>query len=276
MFAHAIHNASLRNGGPFVKVNCAAITESLLESELFGYEEGAFTGAKKGGKEGKFELADQGTIFLDEVGDMSMRMQAKFLRVLQEKEIERVGGNQTINVDIRVVAATNRNLKQMVKDGEFRDDLYYRLNVITINSPPLREKIEDLPIIVEHIITKLTSEQRLPKKNLSQETLNCLMRYDWPGNVRELENTIMQTFSLTYDDIIEPRHLPNYILQDESGIHSLVAGEEAQSLSDLTNEVEREAIRRVLESTNWNKKRTAEILDISRSTLYQKIDKYNI
>ncbi|KXS44480.1 Transcriptional regulator containing PAS, AAA-type ATPase, and DNA-binding Fis domains [Candidatus Frackibacter sp. WG11] len=276
MFAHAIHNASHRKNGPFIKVNCAAITESLLEAELFGYEEGAFTGAKKGGKAGKFELADQGTIFLDEVGDMSLRMQSKLLRVLQEEEIERVGGNHTQNIDIRVIAATNRNLKQMVKDGDFREDLYYRLNVITINTPALRNRIEDLPVIVDHIITKLTAEQRLPRKQLTKDALNQLMQYDWPGNVRELENIIMQTFSLTYDEEIKPENLPNYILQTDGHVPTLINDEQIQPLAELTAEVEKQAVHQALELTNWNKKQAAELLQISRSTLYQKLSKYDI
>ncbi|SJZ70708.1 sigma 54-interacting transcriptional regulator [Selenihalanaerobacter shriftii] len=276
MFAHAIHNTSQRKNESFIKVNCAAITESLLEAELFGYEEGAFTGAKQGGKPGKFELADGGTIFLDEVGDMSLRMQAELLRVLQEGEIERVGGNQTINIDIRVIAATNRDLKQMVKDGDFREDLYYRLNVITIKTPSLRSRIEDLPVIIDYITTKLTAEQRLPKKSLSKSALNKLMQYDWPGNVRELENTIIQTFSLTYEDIIKPNHLPNYILQKGSAIPVLTDGTEIKPLNQLIAEVEKQTIRKALELTNWNKKQTAELLEISRSTLYQKINKYNL
>ncbi|MCK8816624.1 sigma 54-interacting transcriptional regulator [Natroniella sulfidigena] len=276
MFAHAIHNASQRRDEPFIKINCAAITESLLESELFGYEEGAFTGAKRGGKPGKFELADGGTIFLDEVGDMPLQMQAKLLRVLQEGEIERVGGNKTITIDLRVIAATNRDLKQMVKDGDFREDLYYRLNVITIKTPALRSRIEDLPGIIDHIINKLTVEQRMPRKSFSKEALNRLMQHDWPGNVRELENVIVQTFSLTYEEMIEVEHLPNYLLQGENQASPLIREGEVKSLAQLTSQVEKQAIKKALEATNWNKKQTAELLQISRSTLYQKIDKYNI
>ncbi|MCK8825750.1 sigma 54-interacting transcriptional regulator [Fuchsiella alkaliacetigena] len=276
MFAHAIHNASPRQNGPFVKVNCAAMTESLLEAELFGYEEGAFTGAQKGGKKGKFELADQGTIFLDEVGDMSLRMQADLLRVLQEEEIERVGANQTINIDLRVVAATNRNLKQMVKEGQFREDLYYRLNVITVYTPALRERIEDLPMIIDHITTKLIAEQQLPRKKLSREVLNQLMQYHWPGNVRELENIIMQTFSLTAEDIIKVEHLPDYILQKDSVNSSLTSEGEIGPLAELIAKVEKQAIKKALTTTKGNKKQAANLLEISRSTLYKKISKYSL
>jgi len=187
LFANAIHHASPRTNRPFVRVNCAALPDNLLESELFGYEEGAFTGARRGGKLGKFEIANHGTIFLDEIGDMPLAMQAKLLIVLQEREVERVGGNKPIRVDVQVIAATNRNLEDMMKKGKFRQDLYYRLNVVTLNVPALRKRPQDIYRLINHLLPKLSQRLHTRVESISQETLQLLCNYDWPGNVRELK-----------------------------------------------------------------------------------------
>lgn len=272
LFAHAIHNDSSRSFSPFVKVNSAAIPSELLESELFGYEEGAFTGAKKGGKIGKFELANGGTIFLDEIGDMPLKMQAKLLRVLQEKEFERVGGNKVIKVDVRVIAATNKDLKKLIKEGKFREDLYYRLNVMTIEIPPLRERQEDIEELVKVLLKKLSNQLGKYVSNISDTALECLLAHDWPGNVRELENVLERAINLTDSDTILPVHLPVYIRQRS---RKVVDGPVRQ-LKDIIEDVEKEAILRCLEYTEGNKLKAAELLNISRSSLYNKMEKYGI
>jgi len=208
LFAHAIHNDSKINDNPFVKLNCAAIPSELLESELFGYEEGAFTGAKKGGKIGKFELANEGTIFLDEIGDMPLSMQAKLLRVLQEREIERLGATKPIQIDVRVIAATNRNLMELVKKGQFREDLYYRLNIMLIELPSLRERLEDMDQLIEMLLIKISSKLGKHVVKVSDGALKMLKDYQWPGNVRELENTLERAINLAEGDAILPNHIP--------------------------------------------------------------------
>ena len=209
LFAQAVHYASARRHGPFIKINCASIPENLLESELFGYEEGAFTGARKGGKPGKFEMASGGTVFLDEIGDMTMPMQAKLLRVLQEREIERVGGTRTTPVDVRVIAATNRDLDTMMKGGTFRQDLFYRLNIITLHIPPLRERPEDIPELCEALLYKINRSLQFELEGVSEEAMELLCRYDWPGNVRELENVLERSINLMEEiGKILPEHLP--------------------------------------------------------------------
>jgi phosphotransferase system HPr (HPr) family protein len=210
LVARAIHCASRRKHGPFVRVNCPAIPQTLLESELFGHEKGAFTGALYQ-KIGKFELADGGTVFLDEIGEMGNEMQAKLLRVLQEKEFERVGGNQTIKVDVRIIAATNRNLEEMVKKGGFREDLYYRLNVVPIFLPSLRERKEDIPMLAEHFLKKLCKELDKDITSITHKAMKYLLSYDWPGNVRELENVVERAINVTDDNIIDVDDLPTYI-----------------------------------------------------------------
>lgn len=207
--AQAIHAASLCKDGPLIRVNCAAIPENLLESELFGYEDGAFTGAKKGGKAGKFELAHGGTLFLDEVGDMSLSMQAKLLRAIQEKEIERVGGTKTIRVDVRIISATNKDLEQMTSEGKFREDLYYRLSVVPIFLPPLRERKDDLLLLIDHFLTRL-GEKNGKTCIVSEEALLMLNSHDWPGNIRELQNAIEYGTVMAEDGVIGPQHLPPY------------------------------------------------------------------
>ena len=210
VIAEGIHYASERRRGPFIRVNCGAIPGTLLESELFGHEKGAFTGAVKR-KLGKFELADHGTIFLDEIGEMDKKMQVKLLRVLQQKEFDRVGGEETVHVDVRIIAATNRHLEDMVKDGTFRDDLYYRLNVIPIILPPLRERIDDIPLLVEHFIDKISAATGKTVRSITPEAMDILMRYKWLGNVRELENVIERVITLMDSDTITVASLPSYI-----------------------------------------------------------------
>lgn len=270
LFAHAIHNNSKRRDFPFVKVNCGAIPFELLESELFGYEEGSFTGAKKGGKIGKFKAADGGTIFLDEIGDLPMNMQVKLLRVLQDKEIERIGSNYSEKIDVRVIAATNKDLEKMVAEGLFRLDLYYRLNVVSIKIPPLRERKEDVPILANHLVKKISEAENIKVEKISDETLEYLKKYDWPGNVRELENVLERAINLLDDDIvIMPKHLPSKI----TGISRY---RKINSLKTILEETEKQAIIDSLIIANGNKTLAAEMLKISRTSLYEKMMKYNI
>ena len=271
LYAHAIHNGSIRSYEEFVKVNCAAIPADLLESELFGYDEGAFTGAKRGGKIGKFELANGGSIFLDEIGEMPLKMQAKLLRVLQEKEIERVGGTKTFPIDVRVIAATNQNLLNMVEKGEFREDLFYRLNVMAIEIPPLREREGDIEVLAHKLIEKLSDQLGKYVSTISEEAMRYLSSYNWPGNVRELENVLERAINLTDGEKILPVHLPYYITQCRKNKHH-----KKGSLKDIIEETEKEMIINVLKATNGNKLKTAEILDISRSSLYDKLEKYSL
>ena len=209
----AIHYHSQRHSGPFVAVNCAAVPEELLESELFGYENGAFTGARRGGKPGKFELADQGTLFLDEVGDCSLRLQAKLLRALDSGEIQRIGGTHTVETNVRIVSATNQNLEQMVEDGEFREDLYFRLNVIPIWIPPLRERQEDILPLFKCFLHKYSASMDYVTPQLSQEAIEILLHYEWPGNVRELQNAAQYVLHTCIDKVIRPQHLPVRFMQ---------------------------------------------------------------
>ncbi|HHV26312.1 MAG TPA: sigma 54-interacting transcriptional regulator [Tissierellia bacterium] len=270
LFAHAIHSISRRANAPFIKVNCGAIPYELLESELFGYEEGSFTGAKKGGKIGKFKAADGGTIFLDEIGDLPMNMQVKLLRVLQDKEIEKIGSNSSEKVDIRIITATNRDLEEMVSEGKFRLDLYYRLNVLTIKVPPLRERKDDIPILSEYLIQKISRRENIRVDRISDSALEYLKRYNWPGNVRELENILERSINfLDEETVIKPEHLP-------SKITGIMRKKKVRSLKLTLEEVERQAIIDSLIFSNGNKTKAASILDISRTSLYEKIDKYNI
>lgn len=273
LFAHAIHAASNRSMGPFVKVNCAAIPAELLESELFGYEEGAFTGAKRGGKIGKFELANGGSIFLDEIGDMPQSMQAKLLRVLQEKEVERVGGTKNIPLDVRIIAATNRNLEEMVGEGEFREDLYYRLNVMSIYIPSLRERTGDLEPMIKYLLKKISAQVGNYVTKISKEAINYLKNYDWPGNVRELENVLERAINLVdYGKEIQAKHLPMHIRKTEISLKT--SGD--KDLKSILEEVEKEAILDCLKRVNGNRTKASQILNISRSSLYEKLWKYGI
>lgn len=269
MVAQAIHHNSTRRAGPFIKLNCAALPDTLLESELFGYDKGAFTGAVTA-KPGRFELAEGGTLFLDEIGDTSPNMQAKLLRVLQEKEFERVGGRRTIKVDVRILAATNRDLKQEVEAKRFREDLYYRLNVVPISLPPLRERREDIPALVDHFLRELNPLFHKDFVTVSPEAMDCLMRYQWPGNVRELKNVLEKAILLGEGSSILITHLPEEIVAPRSG--RPVLGANRASLDDL----EREHIVQVLREVKWNQSKAAELLGIHRNTLRNKIERFNL
>lgn len=273
LFAHAIHNSSSRRLGPFVRLNCAAIPADLLESELFGYEEGAFTGAKKGGKKGKFELANGGTILLDEIGDMPLSMQAKLLRVLQEKEFERVGGNTVNDLDVRVLASTNKDLKKMVEEKTFREDFYYRLNVVTLKLPPLRERREDIEELTTALKNKLAKRLGIYVEGISKEALTYLKNYNWPGNVRELENIIERAINLLDTElVIKPHHLPIRITKNKEKY----SFEGNKKLKNILEDVEKEVIIDALEKNQGNKNQTSKALGISRVSLYKKLDKYSI
>lgn len=274
MFAHAIHKASYRRLEPFIPINCAAIPRDLLESELFGYETGAFTGAKEGGKPGKFELANGGTIFLDEIGSMPLEMQVKILRVLEEKEFERIGSNKKILLDARIIAATNENIEEAVEKGKFREDLYYRLNVINIDIPPLRNRLEDIPLLSEDILKYLIKELNVDKKTLSKETIEILMEYNWPGNVRELRNVLERAINLSSGPIIGREHLPERILKSTK--NEKLEKEKVYPLREVVGQAETEAILNALARSNGNKTLAAKKLGIHRTALYKKMDKYEI
>ncbi|MFV0636532.1 sigma 54-interacting transcriptional regulator [Mitsuokella sp. WILCCON 0060] len=271
VIAEGIHYASGRRRGPFIRVNCGAIPGALLESELFGHEKGAFTGAVRR-KLGKFELANHGTIFLDEIGELDKNLQVKLLRVLQQKEFDRVGGEETIHVDVRIIAATNRNLEEMVREGTFRDDLYYRLNVIPIILPPLRDRPDDIPLLVEHFIEKISKENKKDVRSITPEAMQMFMHYRWPGNVRELENVIERVITLMDSDIITEAMLPSYIKGD-------IAGREVDSLATDTvlpwEEYEKKIIANALrQGTSFNG--AAKLLRISHKTVAAKARKYGL
>ena len=287
LVARAIHHNSLRQDGRFVAINCGAIPDPLLESELFGYVPGAFTGASAQGKPGKFELADGGTIFLDEISNMSSALQVKLQRTLQEGEIERLGGTKTIKINTRIIAATNQNLSQTVKQGDFREDLYYRVNRVLIKLPPLRDRINDIPLLVEHFIKQINSETNQNIRGVSSETTQLLQNYEWPGNVRELENAVKSAVVLSRSDVILPEHLPKEIqnptsanaLQMELKSALLTIVKEAIKLkkdslyNELTNTLEAELIPTVINACNHNQTQAAKLLGISRTTLIQKLKK---
>ena len=274
LIARAIHYSSARADKPFVKVNCAALPESLLESELFGHEKGAFTGAVAR-RIGRFEQADQGSIFLDEIGDLFPALQMKLLRVLQEKEFERLGSNQTIKSDVRVIAATNRNLEEAIKKGTFREDLYYRLNVVTISLPPLRERKEDIPLLVEHFLKKYNRENNKKVNSLSKEARDLLLRYEYPGNVRELENIIERAVVLCRGDTLTTQDLP-LNLRDSKTETALERAREGRSLPDTLEEIERQLIAKALERSGGVQTKAAEELGISERVLRYKMKKYLI
>lgn len=282
LFAHAIHNASNRRNAQFIRVNCAAISESILESELFGYVEGAFTGASKGGRMGLFERASGGTIFLDEIGEVSQHTQLKLLRVIQEKEIVRVGGSKPISVDVRIISATHVDLEKAVKAGQFREDLYYRLNVIPIVIPPLRERMSDLEDLVKTIIMKYNQEYGRNVQAASPMALNSLMRYDWPGNIRELENYIGRAMiqMKISDTHIAPEHLPR--IKSEMRRHkpikqaALSEQPAIDKLADYIADAETRYIAKVLSQHHGNRTKTAKTLGISIRSLYYKLEKYHL
>lgn len=272
VFAHAIHNASERQNKPFVCVNCAAIPPELLEAELFGFEEGAFTGARKGGKKGKFELANQGTVFLDEVGDMPLVMQAKLLRVLQDKKIERIGGNTVISCDVRIIAATNKNLSKMVIAKTFREDLYYRLNVIHLQLPSLRERMEDFSELASILLQAVCAKLKIPAKKLSAQTNAILRSYSWPGNVRELLNCMEKLAVMTGAVEIKPSHLT--VLQIPLQQHD--NQDNGPLASEAERQTEKEKIVEILRQADGNRTVAARLLGIHRSTLYEKLKKYDL
>lgn len=283
LFAHAIHNDSDRRFHQFVRVNCAAISESLLESELFGYEEGAFTGARPGGKKGLFEEASGGTIFLDEIGELAPNIQAKLLRVLQEKEVIRVGGTRPISVDVRVIAATNLHLEKAIQEKRFREDLYYRLNVLPISIPPLRFRKEDLPLLARHLIKKFNQEYGRNVEEIDEDAIRVLMDYDWPGNVRELENVLGRAMiNMNFSERrMKREHLPPLFgLAAISGKRSPAvcekSGDEMESLQEVLARTEREYIEKVYRASRGNKTETARRLGISVRNLYYKLERYGI
>ncbi|MEK6678989.1 MAG: sigma-54 dependent transcriptional regulator [Nitrospirota bacterium] len=293
--ANAIHYSSPRRDKPFIKISCAAIPETLLESELFGYEKGAFTGALKR-KPGRFELANHGTLFLDEIGDLPQALQVKLLRVLQEREFERIGGTETIKVDVRIICATNRDLEKETKEGRFREDLYYRLKVIPIHLPSLRERKEDIPILINHFIKIYSKKMNRKITAFSDEAMKCLLDYDFPGNVRELENAVERTIALCPNQLIGKEYLP--LLKDrrqgsKDRVYGQTAGDSEPSppsskglqkkepdklvpLQDKMGEVEKNYIVSVLKKAKGNKTNAAKILNISRKNLWEKMRKYNL
>ena len=277
LVAEALHYNSNRRSGPIVKVSCAALPETLLEAELFGHEKGSFTGAMTQ-RRGRFEMADKGTIFLDEIGEMSLPMQTKLLRVLQERKIERVGSSLPIKVDIRIICATNKDLQRQVEQQKFRDDLFYRLNVINIHMPPLRDRKEDIPALVEHFLAKHRYSATAQPAAISEEALKRLMEYDWPGNVRELENVVERAVVLSRGQIITSRELP--FGDHEAGEHDEEGGDEVSVEKSFFKksvaQFEKDLIMKALRDANGNRSKAAEMLGIYRRLLYAKIKEYGL
>ncbi|MEJ2699196.1 MAG: sigma-54 dependent transcriptional regulator [Desulfuromonadales bacterium] len=276
LVARAIHSLSQRRENPFIEVNCAAIPEELIESELFGHEKGAFTGALTLRK-GKFDLAHEGTLFLDEIGDMSLKTQAKVLRILQERKFERVGGSRTIEVDVRVIAATNKNLEEEIRAGNFREDLYYRLNVLPFHVPSLRERSDDIPKLANHFLAFFCSKESRETKVFSPEAMDALLSYSWPGNVRELKNLIERLVIMTQEQVIGENHLPPSVFSKRTGGRTfpLPAGETA-TFKEAKEEFEKEFLIQKLEENDWNISRTAEAIEMERSNLHRKIKSFGI
>lgn len=271
LLAKEIHNNSRNKDKPFISVNCGSITETLLESELFGYDGGAFTGAKEGGKIGMFELAHGGTIFLDEIGEISPYLQVKLLQVLQDKSFYRVGGNKKIEVDIRIIVATNKNLEVEMINGRFREDLYYRINVFPIWIPPLRERKQDIVTLVKSLLPDICKRLGCEEKSISREALELLMAYSWPGNVRELENMIERAVNLVDGHVILSKHLPNKKIRD-----NVFEIQEISTLKTVIDEAEKKAIKKVILHFKGDRKAAMEALDISKSSFYDKLKKYNL
>lgn len=271
LFAHAMHAESHRAMGPFIRVNCAAIPDTLLESELFGYEEGAFTGASRKGKKGRFELANHGTILLDEIGDMPLSLQAKLLRVLQEKEVERIGGSRPISIDVRVIASTHRDLRKMVAEGKFREDLFYRLHVVSLHIPPLRDRIEDLPLLVHKLLEQLMESTGVVVKEIQPDVWQAIRAYSWPGNIRELRNVLERALHLMEEGTLRVEHL---LLPVNAKETASAKGE--QTLKSILENAEREAMQKMLVATAGNRLETAKRLGISKSSLYAKLEKYGL
>lgn len=273
LVARAIHSHSLRADENFVQVNCAAIPEELIESELFGHEKGAFTGATER-QTGKFELADGGTIFLDEIGDMSLRTQSKVLRVLEEGEIQRVGSNKIIKIDVRVIAATNKDLKKEMKEGHFREDLYFRLNVVPLYVPPLRDRKEDLPLLVDYFCRVFSEENNFKLKKFSPEALEVMMKYPWKGNVRELKNLVERLIIMNDREVITIDALPDYLVEGQA--FYLPDMKKAATLREFRDEAEKNFILYKLKANGWNVSKTAREIDTPRSNLYKKLEQYGI
>ena len=270
LFARMIHHLSRRIHHPFVVVDCGSLVESLFETELFGHEKGSFTGAIAT-KHGRFEIANAGTIFLDEIANISLNIQAKLLRVIQEREVFRIGSSRTIKIDVRILAATNKDLEECVKEGIFREDLYYRLNVVPIHIPPLRERLEDIPLLVNHFLQKYNKKAKREITSISKPALDALMEYSWPGNIRELENTIERAVVLSKNTTIEPQDLIYHGLSAKSSLFSPIDGK----YRDL-DDVEKEYIQKILEISKYNRTKASEILGIDRKTLRLKIKKYQL
>ena len=273
LYAHALHLLSERSKAPFIKINCAAIPENLLESELFGYAEGAFTGAKRGGKQGKFQLADKGTLFLDEIGDMPLTMQAKLLRVLQDREIEAVGSNRLVKIDVRLVTATHQPLEKLVELGEFREDLYYRINVVSVELPPLRDRREDIPALAEHFLTRLANRtgRRAPK--LTAGALTRMLEYAWPGNVREIENAVESAFYLSQGHKISLQSLPATLT---AGVEVAEIRAEQGTLKERLAVAEKDILLEALAACKGNRLEAAKILGIGKTTIYDKLARYQL
>jgi DNA-binding NtrC family response regulator len=277
LIARAIHYNSSRSDRPLVVINCGAIPEELLESELFGHEKGAFTGAYKS-RIGRFEMANGGTIFLDEIGEMSPALQVKLLRVLQEKKFERVGGTKTIHVDVRIIAATNKNLTTAINKGKFREDLYYRLNVIPMKVPPLKQRKSDIPLLTDHFLKKFQKGAKKKITGFSPEVTDAMLKYDWPGNVRELENVIKRLTILCDDEIVTVDDLPEHIPHKGRGDRVVEEDflEKGETLHDAVEDYEKRLILGALERSDWVKTKAAKLLNINRTTLVEKIKKQNL
>jgi two-component system response regulator HydG len=275
LIARAIHANSGRSSAPMVTVNCAALTESLLESELFGHEKGAFTGAERR-REGWFVRADKGTLFLDEVGEMSMAMQVKLLRVLQEGEIQRVGGETPIYVDVRIIAATNMDLHGMAENGKFREDLFYRLNVVHLHVPSLKERADDIPLLAQHFLNRYAERNRKKIKGFNPQAMHRLLKYPWPGNVRELENAVERAVILSPGHYISEKDLPLSIMRPGNGDVDTQPSERSEEIDGSLDDIERAAIEKALSKTNGNKSEAARLLGINRRTLYNKLSKYGL
>jgi len=278
VFANAVHQLSNRRYGNFIKVNCAAIPKDLLESELFGYSEGAFSGASKGGKVGKFEQANNGTILLDEIGELPLPLQSKLLRILQEHKLERIGSIKSIQLDIRIICCTNQNIEQMINEGRFRQDLYYRINTVELNIPPLRDRLTDIPLLCEHFIKKINQYHNCSIVGISDKVLQHFLNYNWPGNVRELEHVLERACVMSSTAILDvdhfdfflPRIYRNITIEDNDSFSKL------ETLSNKKNHAEQKAIIQALETTKGNKSKAAILLDITRSQLYEKLKRYDL
>lgn len=276
LVAHSIHDLSIRKAAPFIKVNCAAIPRELLETEFFGYEEGAFTGASKGGKQGRFEMANGGSLFLDEINQMPYDLQPKLLRVLQEGEIEKIGGKGSIPINVRIIVASNVSLEKLIRTGKFRKDLFYRLNVIKIEIPPLRKRKEDIPLIADNLLEKLNFQLGMSVPRISEEAKNKLMEYDWPGNVRELQNVIERAMNLAWGEALHWKHFCDYF--DGKNLVKTRCENNCKGymIKTLKNDLEKDTIIKALENCRNNKTKAAEKLGISRTLLYRKLKKYNL